>query len=64
METYKIIHKEVLEGWYYVEAESEEAALEEFQYQCGEGKIDFSDMEMVDSEDIAESLDNPYFTLR
>lgn len=35
--TYKIIHREELIGWFYVEADSEEEALEEFQRQCSRG---------------------------
>ncbi len=58
MKTYRIIHKEVLTGWFYVNAESEEEALEEFRYQCGEGKIDFGNMDIVDSEDIVEPFNN------
>lgn len=57
MATYKIIHKEELIGWFYVEANSEEEALEEFNFQVNDGQIDFSDMEMVESYDEAV-LDN------
>lgn len=52
--TYRIIHKEELIGEFYVDAESEEDALNEYRNRVCNGEIDFSDMEMVDSEDIAE----------
>ena len=53
MATYKIIHREELIGWFYVEADSEEEALEEFSFQVNDGQIDFSDMEMIESSDEA-----------
>lgn len=56
--TYKIIHKEELIGWYYIEATSEEEALQKFQFKAQNCEIDFSDMELVDSEDIAIELEN------
>ena len=52
--TYKIVHTETSVDWFFVEAESKEAALEEFQAQLNEGKIDFRDMETVDSSDVVE----------
>lgn len=54
MKTWKIVHKEELVGYFYVEAETAEDALEEYAYQVENGQIDFSDMEMVDSEDTVE----------
>lgn len=54
--TYKIIHKEELIGWFYVDATSEEEALEKFHMEVDE--FDFSDMDLVDSEDIAVELEN------
>lgn len=53
MATYKIIHKEELVGWFYVEADSKEEALEEFGFQVNNGQIDFSDVELIDSSDEA-----------
>ena len=53
MATWKIIHREELIGWFYVEADSEEEAMREFEYQTINGEIDFSDMEMVDSSERA-----------
>lgn len=53
MAIYKIVHKEELIGWFYVEADSEEEALEEFGFQVNDGRIDFSDMEMIKSSDEA-----------
>ena len=45
--------KEELIGWFYVEANSEEEALEEWNFKVNNGEIDFSDMDMVDSSDTA-----------
>ena len=53
MATYKIKHKEELIGWFYVEADSEEEALDEFDFQVNDGKVDFSDMEMINSSNEA-----------
>lgn len=53
MKTYKIVHKEELVGWFYIEANSEEEALEEWNFKVNNGEIDFSDMDMVDSSDTA-----------
>lgn len=57
MKTYKIIHKEELVGWFYVEANSPDEALEEYRYKVDNGKIDFSDMELINSEDVAEEME-------
>lgn len=54
MNTYKIIHKEELVGVFEVKAYSEASALREFEYLVSEGKIDFSDMEIIDSSDTAK----------
>ena len=54
MKTYKIVHTETLVGWFYVEAETPEEALEEYHEQVSNGEIDFGDLEMIDSEDKVE----------
>ena len=54
MKNWKIVHKEELVGYFYVKAETAEDALEEYAYQVENGQIDFSDMEIVDSEDTVE----------
>ena len=54
MKTYKIIHKEELVGWFYVEADSPEEAIEQWRYKVDNGEVDFGDMEMVSSEDAVE----------
>lgn len=53
MALYKIIHKEELIGWFYVEANSEKEALAEYEAMVNNGEVDYSDMEMVDSSDEA-----------
>ena len=50
---YKIIHKERLVGAYYVRADSSEEALNKYWSLVNSGKIDFSDMEILDSSDEA-----------
>lgn len=56
MKTWKIIHREKLVGWYYVEAETVEDAMEEWKYRVENGQVDFGDMEMVDSDDVVEEV--------
>ena len=53
MDTYKIVHREELIGVYYVEANSVEDALAEFDYGVSEGWVDLSGLEMVDSSNEA-----------
>ena len=53
MAIYKIRHREELYGELFVEADSEEDAIAEYYFQLNNGQIDFSDMEMVDSSDVA-----------
>lgn len=60
MKKYKIVHTEKLVGEWYVEAESSEGAIEAFMTQVNNGKIDFSDMELVDSEDNAVEMSEVY----
>lgn len=47
MKSYKIIHEEKLVGWWYVDANSEQEALDEFDRMVMNGEVDFSDMERV-----------------
>ena len=54
MITWKIVHREELVGWYYVEAETAEDAMEEWKHRVENGQVDFGGMEMVDSEDTVE----------
>lgn len=56
MKTWKIVHREELVGWYYVEAETAEDAMEEWKHRVENGQIDFGDMEMVDSDDVVEEV--------
>lgn len=53
MASYKIIHKEELVGWFFVEANNEKEALAKYDEMVNNGEIDYSDMEMVDSSDEA-----------
>lgn len=57
MKEYKITHREELIDYFYVEANSEDEALDEFYRKIDNGEIDFGDMEMVGSEDTAELVD-------
>lgn len=56
MKTWKIVHKEELAGYFYVEAETAEKAMEEWRHRVENGQVDFGDMEMVDSEDVVEEV--------
>jgi hypothetical protein len=47
---YTIIYNETVTHWFYVEAESEEEALDEFNFQVDNGEIDFSRGEITDSK--------------
>jgi hypothetical protein len=62
MKTFRIVHREELVGYFYVEAETPEEALKEWYHQVNNGEIDFSDMEMDDSseEAIEMSEDETY----
>ena len=53
LRTYKIVHREELIGWYYVEATGEEEAIEKFNEMACNGEVDFSDLEVVESSDEA-----------
>lgn len=54
MKTYTIRHEERLVGLYTIEAEDPDQAIEAFQRATANGEIDFSDMDLVDSEDSIE----------
>lgn len=62
MKEWKIVHREELIGTYYVEAENEEGALNEFDRRNARGEIDYSDLEMVDSSNTAVDPDAPPVT--
>jgi hypothetical protein len=53
LRTYKIVHREELIGWYYVEATGEEEAIEKFNEMACNGEVDFSDLEITESSDEA-----------
>lgn len=56
MAQYGIYHKETLCGLFYVDADSKDEALEIYQNLVNDGKIDFGDLEMIDSSDTAVLL--------
>ena len=53
MANYKITHTEVLVDWFYVEADSEEDAIIEFNRKVRNGEIDFSDLFVEDISNVA-----------
>lgn len=55
--TYKIIYTEIIVHHFYVDAENEDAALEEYNRMSIDGELDFSDGEIVDT-DTAVELDD------
>ncbi len=57
MAEYKVIYREELVGWFYVEADSEEDAIRKFEFQVSEGQIDFGDMALTDSRISAECIE-------
>lgn len=57
---YQITHRENIVGYFYVEAESEEDAIDVFNCQVMNGDIDFSDMELIDHTDEATLLEGTY----
>lgn len=48
---FKIEHREELVGYFEVEAKNEAEAMDAYQHLVQEAKIDYGDMEMVDSSD-------------
>lgn len=54
MAVYKIIHREELVDWFYVEADSENEALVKYEQLEWDGVIDYSDMETVDASNEVE----------
>ena len=58
MARYKIIHREELVDEFYVEACSEEEALKEYEHAVEEGWINFDRMEMVDSSNKVELIED------
>ena len=54
MARFYIEHREELIGRFYVDnVSSEEEALEKYNHLVNEGRIDFGDLEMIDSSDKA-----------
>jgi len=54
---FDIKYTETNVGWFEVEAESEEEALDEFWYQVGEGSIDLLKTEIMESDATAFEKD-------
>lgn len=57
MKRYTIIHTETLVGHYDVEAENEDEAFKAFCRMVGNGEIDFSDLELVASDNEVKKED-------
>ena len=53
MAKFKIVHKETLKGYYFVEAKDERDAIDVFEGKCSRGEIDFSDLDLIDSSVVA-----------
>lgn len=58
MKTYRIEHHEELIDYFYIQANSEAEALEKFDIEVANGRIDFSKLEMVDACNIAEEVED------
>jgi len=50
MKTYKIDYKEILSYEFYVDAESQEQAINKFNEMVSNGKVDFNDGYIVHSD--------------
>lgn len=50
MKTYKIDYKEILSYEFYVDAESQEQAIDKFNEMVSNGKVDFNDGYIVHSD--------------
>lgn len=50
MKTFTIKYTEEYTGYFDVEAEDEDAALEEFENLASEGKINFGKLQMTDAD--------------
>ena len=57
MKKFKIDYVETMHGEWEIEAETEEAAVEEFWHLVSEGKIDLLDTEMLESDATAYPID-------
>lgn len=60
MKTYVVHYTETLVHTFYVEANNEEEAKEEFEYELQEGKVDFSDGEVSEANYTIEEGDDRY----
>lgn len=56
MALYRIVHREVLVDEFFYEANSEEEAMAHYEDDAWNGRIDFSNAEMVDSSDTVEQV--------
>lgn len=56
MKTYKIEHHEELVDYFYIQANSATEALEKFDIEVANGRIDLSRLEMVSSCNTAEEV--------
>lgn len=54
---YTIRHIETLVGYFDIEADDESSTIEKFRDDVSSGKIDFSDMEMIESYDTAATIE-------
>ena len=54
---YKITHREELVGSFFYDASSEDEAMEKYMYDIENGFLDFGKMEMVDSADTIEPIE-------
>lgn len=50
MKTYKVIYNEVVSHVFYVDADSKDEAEEKFEAMAGNGELDYSDGEVIDTE--------------
>lgn len=58
MKTYRIEHREELADYFYIQANSASEALEKFDIEVANGQISFDRMEMVNSSNTAEEVED------
>lgn len=56
MKTYRIEHIEELGGHFYIQANSAAEALEKFDIEVANGRIDLSRLEMINASNTAEEV--------
>lgn len=57
MNTYRVVHREILVTHFYIDAESESEAIEELHRLEQNGEIEYNDLAIEDIEEVAELVE-------